>query len=91
MGVIHITEADAARDFAGLLNRVRGGVEVVIDHDTSAAVVLSAAPEPKLRRLSESLRLARKNGSVAKLDGDFAGDLEAIIASHPESLTNPWE
>ena len=31
MAVIHISEAEAARDFAGLLARVRAGTEVVIE------------------------------------------------------------
>jgi hypothetical protein len=31
METIHISEADAARDFAALLARVRGRAEVVID------------------------------------------------------------
>jgi hypothetical protein len=31
MATIHISEADAARDFAGLMARVRAGVDVVID------------------------------------------------------------
>ena len=37
MEVIHISEAEAVRDFTGLLARVRDGAEVVID-DASPAV-----------------------------------------------------
>ncbi len=32
MAVIHISEAEAARDFAGLMARVRAGAEVVIEN-----------------------------------------------------------
>jgi len=31
--IIHVSEAEAANDFASLLNRVRAGAEVVIEHD----------------------------------------------------------
>jgi hypothetical protein len=41
--------------------------------------------------LSESLRLAKERGSTATLDGSFASDLEAVIASHLEPLNNPWD
>jgi antitoxin (DNA-binding transcriptional repressor) of toxin-antitoxin stability system len=43
MATIRITEAEAARDFAGLMARVRAGAEVVID-DASPAVRLSIIP-----------------------------------------------
>jgi prevent-host-death family protein len=90
MAVTHISEADAERDFAGLLARVRAGEEIVIEKEASPAVVLRVAAERPLRRLSESLRLAREHGSAISLDGGFARDLEAIISSHPEPLENPW-
>jgi len=90
MATIHISEADAYRDFAGMLARVRAGVEVVIEDATSPAVVLRTAVERPLRRLSESLRLAKEHGSKVTLDGGFARDLEAVVNSHPEALENPW-
>jgi antitoxin (DNA-binding transcriptional repressor) of toxin-antitoxin stability system len=91
MATIHISEAEAARDFAGLLARVRAGAEVVIDKGVSPSVVLRVANEPAVRRLSESLRMAREHGSTATLDGDFARDLEAAITSHPEPLQSAWD
>jgi len=91
MATIHISEAEAASNFAGLMARVRSGVEVVIENDASPAVVLRVATEKPLRRLSESLRLAREHGSTATLDGGFAADLEAVIASHPQPLECPWD
>jgi len=90
MATIHISEADAYRDFAGMLARVRAGVEVVIEDATSPAVVLRTAVERPLRRLSESLRLAKEHSSKVTLDGGFARDLEAVVNSHPEPLENPW-
>jgi len=92
MATIHIPEAEAARNFAAVMAHVRAGAEVVIEGDGSAPVILRTAEERPLRRLSESLRLARKYGSAATLDGDFARDLEDAIASHPEPLESPeWD
>jgi prevent-host-death family protein len=90
MATIHISEADACRDFAGLLERVRAGTEVIIEEAAAPAVVLRTAAEPSLRRLSESLRLAKEHGSTVTLDGGFGLDLESIVNSHPEPLGDPW-
>ena len=90
MATIHISEADAYRDFAGVLARVRAGVEVVIEDAASPAVCCARLSRRPLRRLSESLRLAKEHGSTVTLDGGFARDLEAAINSHPEPLENPW-
>ena len=89
--VIHISEEEAAKDFATLLVRVRGGVEVVIEHASRPIAVVRPA-EPSVRLLSESLRLAREHGSTATLDADFAKDVEAAIESHREPLNPPaWD
>jgi antitoxin (DNA-binding transcriptional repressor) of toxin-antitoxin stability system len=89
--VIHISEAEAASDFAGVLARVREGVEIVIESGKLPVAVLRPA-EPHVRLLSESLRLAKEHASTATLDGDFARDLEAAINSHREPLKPPaWD
>jgi antitoxin (DNA-binding transcriptional repressor) of toxin-antitoxin stability system len=90
MATIHIPESEAARDFRGLLARARAGEEIVIEKEASPAVILRAA-EPSVRRLSESLRLAREHASPVTLDGDFASDLEVAVGSHPESLDSRWD
>jgi prevent-host-death family protein len=91
MAVVHISEADAVRDFAGLLDRVRAGEEVVIGSEAAPVAVLKPAGGPYLRKLSESLRLAKEHGATVTLDGEFGRDLEAVIESHPEPLKNPWD
>jgi len=89
--VVHISEEEAARDFAGVLARVRAGMEVVIESGKLPMAVVRPA-EPGVRLLSESLRLAQEHGSTATLDGDFARDLEAAINSHREPLQPPaWD
>lgn len=93
MAVIRISEADAARDFAGLMARVRLGTEVVIENEARAvAVVRPAIPAGPGRLLSEMIAAAESRGSSALLDGGFARDLEEVIKSHPEPLDPPtWE
>jgi antitoxin (DNA-binding transcriptional repressor) of toxin-antitoxin stability system len=53
--VIHISEAEAASDFAGLLARVRAGAEVVIESGKLPVAVIHApipraAPSPSASR-----------------------------------------
>ena len=89
--VVHISEAEATKDFASLMARVRAGSEVVIEKDARLVAVVSPA-EPYVRLLSESLRLAREHGSTATLDEEFAKDVEAAIGSHREPLNPPaWD
>jgi hypothetical protein len=66
------------------------GEEIVIEKDAGSAVVLRTVVERPMRRLSESLRLAKEHGSEATLDGGFASDLEAAVNSHPEPMENLW-
>jgi len=91
--VLHISEEEAARDFASLMARVREGTEFVIEAESGKLPVAVLRPaEPHVRLLSESLRLAREHASTATLDGDFARDLEAVINSHREPLEPPaWD
>ena len=94
--VIHISEADAAGDFAGLMARVRAGVEVVIESDARAvAVVRPAGNEFRPRLLSESIALAKKHaeelGYEPTLDPDFAADPEQIIKSRKPREISSWE
>ncbi len=89
--VIHISDAEAASDFASLLDRVRAGAEIVIEHDARPVAVVRPA-EPAVRLLSESLRLAREHGSTVTLDSEFGKDVEAAIESHREPLSPPeWD
>ncbi len=89
--VVHISEAEATKDFASLMARVRAGSQVVIEKDARPVAVVSPA-EPYVRLLSESLRLAREHGSTATLDDEFAKDVEAAIESHREPLNPPaWD
>lgn len=89
--VIHVSEEEAASDFASLMARVLAGAEVIIENDARPVAVLQPA-EPAVRLLSESLRLAREHGSAATLDEGFAKDVEAAVESRREPLDPPaWD
>jgi prevent-host-death family protein len=89
--IIHMSEAEAASDFAGVLARVRAGAEIVIGDDAHPVAVVRPA-EPLVRWLSESLRLAKEHASAATLDKEFGRDLEEVIHSHREPLNPPaWD
>lgn len=94
--VIHISEAEAASDFAGVLARVRAGMDVVIESEARAvAIVRSAGDEFRPRLLSESIALAKKHaeelGYEPRMDPDFAADLEDIIRSRRPWNPPAWE
>ena len=89
--VIHISEAEAASNFASLMERVRAGAEFVIERDAQPVAIVQPA-EPHVRLLSESLRLAREHASTATLDENFGKDVEGAIESHREPLNPPsWD
>jgi antitoxin (DNA-binding transcriptional repressor) of toxin-antitoxin stability system len=94
MATIRISEADAARDFAGLIARVRLGVEIVIENDAAPAVVLRAA-EPARRSISESIAIAeartRELGYKPVMDAGFAADLEEIIRNRKPRNSPAWD
>jgi antitoxin (DNA-binding transcriptional repressor) of toxin-antitoxin stability system len=90
MATIHISEADAVRDFAGLLAHVRLGAEIVIESGAYPPAVLRAAAPPR-RSIEECIALLPTD-STATIDEDFASDVAAAINAHREPL-NPsaWE
>jgi antitoxin (DNA-binding transcriptional repressor) of toxin-antitoxin stability system len=88
--VIHISDKEAANDFPSLLDRVRNGAEIVIEHDARPVAVLHAA-EPVRRTISECIALLPED-STATIDADFAKDVEAAVESHREPLNPPaWD
>jgi antitoxin (DNA-binding transcriptional repressor) of toxin-antitoxin stability system len=88
MATIHISETEAAGDFAGLMARVRAGAEVVIENGTLPVAVIHA-PVPQRRSISECIALAIKHeeetGEAPVLDPDFAADVEEIVRNR-----KPW-
>ena len=93
--VIHISEAEATRNFADVLARVRAGAEVVIESGKLPVAVLRPVGDDfRPRLLSESIALAKKHaeelGYEPTLDPDFAADLEEIIKSRKPREISSW-
>ena len=94
MAVIHISEAEAARDLAGVLNRVAAGEEIQIDKDASSFKIVSVGEQQKdkPRLLSEILAAMKLHPYEGVLDDQFGNDVEEGIRLHEhESLRDPWE
>ncbi len=86
---VHMTEAEAARDFHAVLERVREGVEVVIDEGHRPVAVIRVARAPG-RPISECIALAKayeeRLGYSPMADECFAADVQAGIDAHREPL-----
>jgi antitoxin (DNA-binding transcriptional repressor) of toxin-antitoxin stability system len=92
--VIHISDKEAANDFPSLLDRVRNGAEIVIEHDARPVAVLHAA-EPVRRTISECIALAKtheeETGKAPVLDADFAEDVKEILSNRKPWNPPAWE
>ena len=95
MATIHISEAEAIRDFPGLLARAQMGVEIVIEPESAPPLVLRKATEPRGRLLSESIALAeahaKATGSEPVIDANFAADLEEVLRNRKPRDTAAWD
>ena len=93
MATIHISEADAARDLAGLLAKVRRGDNVLVEDERQPGVVfgIEVRPDPRLSLRQRIDRMPKH--SIGVMDEEFARDVQAGIDSHrEESLnTSAWD
>jgi antitoxin (DNA-binding transcriptional repressor) of toxin-antitoxin stability system len=87
--LIRVSDAEAVGNFGWLLDEVRSGAEVVIEHNDRPLAVLRAV-EPAPRTISGCIALAEAHakelGYEPTLDPDFAADLADIIDNR-----QPWE
>jgi hypothetical protein len=92
-----MSEADVARDLHAVLDKVRQGVDVVIeqDHQPGAVIRQSQFGSPG-RKLSECIVLAKayeeKLVDAPVPDADFAKDVQDGIDARRDSLEPPaWD
>lgn len=91
MSTVRITETELARDVHAVLERVRQGVEIVIEEDHRPVAVIRS-PLPRGRLLSECIALAEARGTTAILDEGFVKDVEEGIAERSKPWNPPaWE
>src|ERR1700674_4699611 len=93
--VIHVSDADAASDFASLLDHVSGGAEVIIERNSRPVAVVRPAEEPRGRFLSESIAMAeahaKEMGYEPTMGSDFAADLRVIINTRKPRDLSAWD
>jgi antitoxin (DNA-binding transcriptional repressor) of toxin-antitoxin stability system len=88
MATLRITESELARDLHGVLEKVRQGVEVIVE-DGHRPVAVIKTPQGSGRTISECIELAKEHedklGYPPTLDPDFAADVQEIIRDR-----KPW-
>ena len=78
--VIHISATEAASDFAALLDHVRAGDEVVIEHDARPVAVLRpAAPAPSLDKTSAAIAQDVPDEEWERVPRDLAKNLDHYL------------
>ena len=82
MAQLHVSEAELARDLHAVLEKVRQGVEVVVEQDQQPVAVLRASDPPR-RRVSEVLALMPKDSTATM---DAARDVQSAIDSRRDPL-----
>ena len=78
--VIHVSAAEAASDFAALLDRIRAGDEVVIEHDARPLAVLRpAAPTSSLEQAFEAIAQEVPDEEWDRVPSDLAKNLDHYL------------
>lgn len=88
---VHMTEAEVARDLHEVLEKVRQGIEVVIEQDHRPVAVIKPS-KPGGRPISEVIAALEASGANAVIGEDFAHDVEEGIKAHREPWNPPsWD
>jgi len=91
MAQVHMTEAEVARDFAAVLEKIQQGAEVVVEQDHRPVAVIRPLKRSG-RPISECIASAKASGSKVTLDAGFAADVEEGIRSRQEPWNPPsWD
>ncbi|MBV9396645.1 MAG: hypothetical protein JO062_01610 [Bryobacterales bacterium] len=95
MAVMHITEAELARDIHAVLEKVEAGAEVVVERENRPVAVMKPASQAPGRTLSESIAIARQRerdrGYAVTLEPEFASDVEEIVRKRQLWNPAPWD
>ena len=85
MSIVRITETELARDVHAVLEKVRQGVEVIVEQDHRPFAVIKAS-KPAGRLISEVIAALEASGANALVDEDFARDVKEEI----QTCREPW-
>ncbi len=86
-----MTEAEVARDFAAVVEKIQRGAEVIVVRNSEPVAVV-ARPRFRGRSIEECIAQAKRRGSHTPLDEDFGKDVEDVIQGRREPF-NPvsWD
>jgi antitoxin (DNA-binding transcriptional repressor) of toxin-antitoxin stability system len=91
MATVHMTESEVIHNFAAVLEKIRKGVEVVVEQDCRPVAVIRS-PIRSGRPISDCIVSAKASGSQVTLDGGFAEDVEKGIREREQPWNPPsWE
>jgi hypothetical protein len=91
MATLRITEAELARDVHGVLAKVEGGTEIVVEQDHRPVAVIRS-PIRTGRPISECIAMAEARGSKVTPDEGFAKDVEDGIRERSQPWNPPsWD
>ena len=91
MASVRMSDSEVTNNFAAVLEKVREGVEVVVEQD-HRPVALIRSPLPQGRLLSECIALAEARGTTAVPDEGFMQDVAEGIAERSKPWSPPtWE
>ena len=91
MSTVHMNKSDVTANFADVLEKVRNGVEVIVEHDHLPIAVIRR-PERAGRLISECIALAEARGTTAIPDEGFMKDVEDGIRERSQPWNPPsWE
>jgi antitoxin (DNA-binding transcriptional repressor) of toxin-antitoxin stability system len=91
MATVHMTYNEVASNFAAVMEKIRKGVEVIVEQD-HLPVALIRLPERSGRPISECIASAKASGSKVTLDGGFGHDVEEGIKDRDVPWNPPsWD
>ncbi|HUD99616.1 MAG TPA: hypothetical protein VMR62_08580 [Bryobacteraceae bacterium] len=90
MEPVRMTGAEVANNFAGVLEKLRHGAEIVVEQDQRPIAVISPIRGPG-RPIDDCIALAKAHGSGATLDEEYSQELEEIVASRQPLDTPVWD
>jgi antitoxin (DNA-binding transcriptional repressor) of toxin-antitoxin stability system len=91
MATVHMSDNEVTKNFAAVLDKIRKGIEVVVEQDHRPVAVIRS-PKRSGRPISDCILSARVSGSKITLDGGFARDVEEGIRDRQQSWNPPsWD
>jgi len=91
MATVHMTDNEVTSNFAAVLDKIRKGVEVIVEQD-NRPVALIRSPQPQGRLLSECIALAEARVTTAVPDEGFMQAVTEGITERSEPWSPPtWE